>query len=132
MSMNYFESEEEDYLSQLEQEEIYHEETFGSRLKLFYEQFSTGTKALLSDSLFREVAKNEAVFRLEILCPNKIVYKRLAQKNRKISNEIRWIWPDTMRQFSFLLEESPLTISTFSLRGQWDYRDVNPGLSHWH
>ncbi len=116
MSMNYFESEEEDYLSQLEQEEIYHEETFGGRLKLFYDQFSTSTKALLSDSLFREVAKNEAVVRLEILCPNEIVYKRLAQKNQKISNEIRWIWPDTMRQFSFLVAESSSAVSTFSLR----------------
>ncbi len=114
--MNYFEPEEEDYLSQLEQEEIYQEETFGSRLKLFYEQFSTSTKALLSDSLFREVAKNEAVFRLEILCPNEIVYRRLAQKNQKISNEIRWIWPDTMRQFSFLVAESSLAANTFSLR----------------
>ncbi len=116
MSMHPFEPEEEDLLSQLEQDEVYAEETFGSRLKLFYEQFSTGTRALLSDSLFREVAENGVIYRLEIWCPNEIVYRRLAQKNHKISNEMRWIWPETMRQFSFLIEELPLTVRTFSFR----------------
>jgi hypothetical protein len=116
MSMYPFEPEEDDFLSQLEQEEVYPEETFGSRLKLFYEQFSTGTRALLSDSLFREVAEDGVIFRLEILCPNEIIYRRLAQKSQKISNEMRWIWPDTMQQFAFLIEESPLSVSTFFLR----------------
>jgi hypothetical protein len=117
MSTYPFEPEDDDSLSQLEQEqeEIYPEETFGSRLKLFYEQFSTSTKALLSDSLFREVADNEVIFRLEILCPNEIVHRRLTQKSQKISNEMRWIWPESMQQFCLLIEKSPLTVITFSL-----------------
>jgi dephospho-CoA kinase len=116
MSKYPFESEEDDLLSQLEQEEVYQEETFGSRLRLFYQQFSSGTRALLSDALFREVAENDVIYRLEISCPNAIVYKRLMQKHQKISNEIRWIWPDTMLQVAFLIERSPLTSTTFTLK----------------
>jgi hypothetical protein len=116
MSTHPFEPEEDDFLSQLEHEEVYQEETFGSRLRLFYQQFSAGTKALLSDSLFREVAEHGVIYRLEISCPNEIVHRRLLQKRQKISNEIRWIWPETMVQFALLIDRSPLTITTFSLK----------------
>jgi hypothetical protein len=91
-----FEPEEDDLLGQLE--EIYLEETFGDRLRLFYRQFSSSTRALLSDSLFREIQANDTITGLEVLCPNEIVQRRLLQKQLKIGNEVRWIWPDSIRR----------------------------------
>jgi hypothetical protein len=92
---------EDDYLCPpLDWDEFYTEETFGDRLKLFYNQFNSSTRPLLDDSLFRESVQNDLVTGLEILCGSEIIYKRLVQKNQKIGNEIRWIWPETVRQFS--------------------------------
>jgi hypothetical protein len=95
------EPEEEDYLvcPFLDWDDLYTEETFGDRLRLFYSQFNSSTRALLDNSLFREVEQNSIVISLEILCENDIVYKRLSQKHQKIGNEIRWIWPETVTQF---------------------------------
>jgi hypothetical protein len=91
-----FDPEEDDLLGQLE--EIYPEETFGDRLRLFYRQFSSSTRALLTDSLFREIKAKDNIVGLEILCPNEIVQRRLLQKQLKMSNEARWIWPDSMKR----------------------------------
>jgi hypothetical protein len=124
---------EDDYLCPpLDWDEFYTEETFGDRLKLFYNQFRSNTRPLLDDSLFREsigglvlLAKprlgncetvgvasaltegasgqdhrDGVVTGLEILCGSEIIYKRLLQKNQKIGNEIRWIWPETVTQFT--------------------------------
>lgn len=99
--MHSLEPEEEDFLfcPSIEWDDLYPEETFGDRLRLFYAQFNSSTRALLDDSLFREIESNSIVIRLEILCSNQIVRKRLSQKYQKIGNEIRWIWPDTVTQF---------------------------------
>jgi hypothetical protein len=124
---------EDDYLCPpLDWDEFYTEETFGDRLKLFYNQFRSNTRPLLDDALFREsigglvllakpcpwhceavgvasalaevgsMQKNQdgVVTGLEILCGSEIIYKRLVQKNQKIGNEIRWIWPETVTQFT--------------------------------
>lgn len=91
---------EDDYLcSPLDWDEFYTEETFGDRLRLFYNQFNSSTRPLLDDSLFRESIQNDLVIGLEILCNSAIIYKRLVQKNQKIGNEIKWIWPETVVQF---------------------------------
>ncbi len=100
-----FDPEEDDFLGQLE--DCYPEETFGDRLKLFYNQFASGTRALLSDSLFREVLVRPGVERLEILCPNQIVQRRLIQKRQKMVNEVRWIWPETMIEISLGVKHQP-------------------------
>jgi hypothetical protein len=99
------EPEEEDYLfcPSLDWDELYTEETFGDRLRLFYSQFNSSTRALLDNSLFREIEQNSIVISLEILCENDIIYKRLSQKHQKIGNEIRWIWPETVTQFEILV-----------------------------
>jgi hypothetical protein len=99
--MHSLEPEEEDFLfcPSLEWDDLYPEETFGDRLRLFYNQFNSSTRALLDDSLFREVESNSIIISLEILCSNQIICKRLSQKYQKIGNEIRWIWPDTVTQF---------------------------------
>jgi hypothetical protein len=100
--MHHLEPEEEDYLfcPFLEWDGLYTEETFGDRLQLFYRQFNSSTRALLDRSLFRETGENSISIGLEILCKNQIIYKRLIQKHQKIANEIRWIWPETVGQFS--------------------------------
>jgi hypothetical protein len=108
--MHSLEPEEEDYLfcPFLDWDGLYTEETFGDRLQLFYGQFNSSTRALLDRSLFRETAENSILhgkgsanaIGLEILCRNHIIYKRLVQKHRKIANEISWIWPETVVQFS--------------------------------
>jgi hypothetical protein len=99
---------EDDYLCPpLDWDEFYTEETFGDRLKLFYNQFKSNTRPLLDRALFRESFggasldenRDGVVTGLEILCDSEIIYKRLVQKNQKIGNEIRWIWPDTVTQF---------------------------------
>jgi hypothetical protein len=100
-----FEPEEDDLLGQLE--EVYLEETFGGRLRLFYAQFSSGTRSLLSDSLFREIQTGGMIAGLEILCPNRIVHRRLLQKQQKICNEVRWIWPDSMIRVAILVNSTP-------------------------
>jgi hypothetical protein len=102
--MHSLEPEEEDYLfcPSLNWDDLYTEETFGDRLRLFYNQFNSSTRALLDRSLFRESEQNSLVISLEILCKNQIIYKRLSQKHQKISNEIRWIWPETVTQFTIL------------------------------
>lgn len=100
--MHPLEPEEEDYLfcPFLDWDGLYTEETFGDRLQLFYRQFNSSTRALLDRSLFRETAESSISIGLEILCKNQIVYKRLIQKHQKIANEISWIWPETVVQFS--------------------------------
>jgi hypothetical protein len=103
--MHSLEPEEEDYLfcPSLDWDDVYPEETFGDRLRLFYSQFNSSTRALLDASLFREVAEKSSVTGLEILCKNSIIYKRLTQKHQKIGNEIRWIWPETVNRFEILV-----------------------------
>jgi hypothetical protein len=108
--MHSIEPEEENYLfcPFLDWDGLYTEETFGDRLQLFYRQFNSSTRALLDDALFREIDRKSpsiaivstSVTGLEILCKNQIIYKRLIQKHQKIANEIRWIWPETVTQFS--------------------------------
>lgn len=99
--MFHLEPEEEDYsYLSLALDGVYTEETFGDRLKLFYNQFSSSVRALLDESLFREIKKNGKVIGLEILCQNEIIRRRLAQKHQKIANEIRWIWPETVTHFA--------------------------------
>ncbi len=106
--MHYLEPEEEDYLfcPFLDWDGLYTEETFGDRLQLFYSQFNSSTRALLDRSLFRETTENSISIGLEILCKNQIVYKRLIQKHQKIANEINWIWPETVVQFSIGIHTS--------------------------
>ena len=105
MSKLPFDPEEDDVLGQIE--DCYPEETFGDRLQLFYSQFAAGTRSLLSDSLFRELWVKPGVERLEILCPNQIVQRRLIQKRQKITNEVRWIWPETMVEVSLRVKRRP-------------------------
>lgn len=98
--MHFLEPEEEDYFClPLGWDGVYKEETFGDRLLLFYRQFNSSTRALLDDALFREVIDDGTVTSLQILCKNEIVHKRLAQKHQKIGNELRWIWPESLKQF---------------------------------
>jgi hypothetical protein len=103
--MHPLEPEEEDYLfcPSFDWDGLYPEETFGDRLRLFYGQFNSSTRALLDDSLFRELEQNSIVIGLEILCKSRIICKRLTQKHQKIANEIRWIWPETVSQFTILV-----------------------------
>jgi hypothetical protein len=103
--MHFLEPEEEDYLfcPALDWDDLFTEETFGDRLRLFYNQFNCSTRALLDASLFREIERNSIVIGLEILCKNQIVYKRTIQKYQKIGNEIRWIWPETVAQFEIIV-----------------------------
>lgn len=103
--MHFLEPEEEDYLfcPSLEWDDLFTEETFGDRLRLFYRQFNCSTRALLDAALFREIELNSIVVGLEILCKNQIVYNRTIQKYQKIGNEIRWIWPETVAQFEILV-----------------------------
>ena len=102
--MHFLEPEEEDlFCPSLNWDDLYTEETFGDRLRLFYSQFNSSARALLDNSLFREIEQNSLVISLEILCENQIIYKRLSQKHQKISNEIRWIWPETVTQFTLLV-----------------------------
>jgi hypothetical protein len=98
--MHSLEPEEEDYLfcPSLDWDDLYTEETFGDRLRLFYSQFNSSTRALLDGALFREIEQSSIIVSLEILCENNIIYKRLIQKHQKIGNEIRWIWPETVTQ----------------------------------
>jgi hypothetical protein len=100
-----FDPEEDDFLGQIE--DYYPEETFGDRLQLFYSQFASGTRALLSDSLFREILVRPGIERLEILCPNQTIQRRLIQKRQKITNEVRWIWPETMAEVSLGVKHRP-------------------------
>jgi hypothetical protein len=112
-----FEPEEEDFLGQLDQEDVYPEETFGDRLRLFYAQFNSATRSLLSDSLFREIQTQHGVLQgLEILCPNEIIQRRLLCKQQKICNEVCWIWPDSMNRVEIWVHRSPATRQTLTLR----------------
>jgi hypothetical protein len=114
-----FEPEEDDFLGQLDLEDIYPEETFGDRLRLFYAQFSSGTRSLLSDSLFREIQNADGVIQgLEILCPNEIIQRRLLQKQQKICSEVHWIWPDSMSRIEMWVSRSPATRKVLALRSQ--------------
>jgi hypothetical protein len=111
---------EDDYLcAPLDWDEFYTEETFGDRLKLFYNQFRSNTRPLLDDSLFRESVRDGVVTGLEILCGSEIVYKRLVQKNQKIGNEIRWIWPETVTQFRIGFYNPAWVGRAFQLRDYW-------------
>jgi hypothetical protein len=135
---------EDDYLCPpLDWDEFYPEETFGDRLKLFYNQFRSNTRPLLDGALFRESvgvvrlrnAKGKAtpapqvaslqedrdgvVTGLEILCSSEIIYKRLVQKNQKIGNEIRWIWPETVTQFKIGFHNPDWFGRVFQLREYW-------------
>ena len=103
--MHFLEPEEEDYLfcPSLDWDDLFTEETFGDRLRLFYNQFNSSTRALLDASLFREIERDSIVIGLEILCKNQIFYKRTIQKYQKIGNEIRWIWPETVAHFEILV-----------------------------
>jgi hypothetical protein len=116
--MHSLEPEEEDYLfcPSFDWDDLYPEDTFGDRLRLFYNQFNSGTRALLGNSLFRETAKLSQVNSLQILCENQIVYKRLIQKHQKIGNEIRWIWPETVTQFSIGAANPDICWQIFPLR----------------
>jgi hypothetical protein len=116
--MHSLEPEEEDYLfcPSFDWDDLYPEDTFGDRLRLFYNQFNSGTRALLSNSLFRETTELSQVNSLEILCENQIVYKRLIQKHQKIGNEIRWIWPETVTQFSIGFSKPDICWQVFSLK----------------
>jgi hypothetical protein len=115
--MHYLEPEEEDYLfcPSFDWDDLYPEETFGDRLRLFYNQFNSSTRALLGDSLFRETQVLSNITSLEILCGNNIIYKRLIQKHQKIGNEIRWIWPETVTQFSIGVREPEWCEQIFQL-----------------
>jgi hypothetical protein len=122
MSKLPFDSEEDDVLGQLDYEEYYPEETFGDRLRLFYDQFDGATRALLGEALFRETPDglrpafgHRAVQHLEILCPNAIIYRRLVQKRQKIANEIRWIWPETMTEVWIGISRQPEIATVFAL-----------------
>lgn len=116
--MNSLEPEEEDYLfcPSLDWDDLYTEETFGDRLRLFYSQFDSSTRALLDDALFRETEETYLVTGLEILCANQIIYKRLIQKHQKISNQIRWIWPETVSQLAIGMYSPHWYGQTFKLR----------------
>jgi hypothetical protein len=109
-----FEPEEENLLD--EPEDVYPEETFGDRLRLFYAQFSSGTRSLLSDSLFREIQTGGKLQGLEIVCPNTTIQRRLLHKQQKICNEVRWIWPDSMTRVEIWVKRLPTTKQTLSLR----------------
>jgi hypothetical protein len=98
---------------------MYTEETFGDRLRLFYNQFNSSGRALLDEALFREVEENGAVKGLEILCSNQIIYRRLSQKYQKIGNEIRWIWPETVTQFTICIHTPAWQGRTFDLPDYW-------------
>jgi hypothetical protein len=123
--MHSLEPEEEDYLfcPFLDWDGVYTEETFGDRLQLFYSQFSSSTRALLDDALFREMEATSmlhgrgstSVIGLEILCKNQIIYRRLVQKHQKIANEVRWIWPETVVQFSIGIHTPEWQGQTFAL-----------------
>jgi hypothetical protein len=119
--MHPLEPEEEDYLFclSLDSDGLYTEETFGDRLRLFYNQFNSSTRALLDDALFRETEKNATVTGLQILCENQIIYKRLVQKHQKIANEIRWIWPDTVHQFEIGIHSPDWCGQVFQLPYYW-------------
>jgi hypothetical protein len=119
---------EDDYLCPpLDWDDFYTEETFGDRLKLFYNQFRSNTRPLLDDSLFRESVggasgqgnRDGLVTGLEILCSSEIIYKRLVQKNQKIGNEIRWIWPETVTQFKIGFYNPDWFGRVFQLREYW-------------
>jgi hypothetical protein len=134
---------EDDYLCPpLDWDEFYTEETFGDRLKLFYNQFRSNTRPLLDEALFRESIgglvlsevvggtsalagsslqenRDGVVTGLEILCGSEIIYKRLVQKNQKIGNEIRWIWPETVTQFRIGFYNPAWFGRTFQLRDYW-------------
>lgn len=109
-----FEPEEEDLLN--EPADVYPEETFGDRLRLFYAQFSSSTRSLLSDSLFREIQTGGKLQGLEIVCRNETIQRRLLNKQQKICNEVRWIWPDSMTRVEIWVKRLPATKKTLSLR----------------
>ena len=119
--MHPLEPEEEDYLfcPALAGDGLYAEETFGDRLQLFYNQFNSSTRALLDDALFRETEVNSISIGLEILCKDRIIYKRLIQKHQKIGNEIRWIWPETVRQFTIGIRTPDWCGQVFQLPDYW-------------
>jgi hypothetical protein len=108
------EPEEENLLD--EPENVYPEETFGDRLRLFYAQFSSSTRSLLSDSLFREIQTGGKLQGLEILCPNETIQRRLLNKQQKICNEVRWIWPDSMMRVEIWVKRIPATRKILSVR----------------
>jgi hypothetical protein len=109
-----FEPEEEDLLN--EPADVYPEETFGDRLRLFYAQFSSSTRSLLSDSLFREIQVSGKLQGLEIVCRNETVQRRLLNKQQKICNEVCWIWPDSMTRVEIWVKRLPATRKTLLLR----------------
>lgn len=114
------EPEEEDYFClSLDWDDVYPEETFGDRLRLFYNQFNSSVRALLDDALFREVEENGTVKGLEILCANEIICRRLTQKHQKIGNEIRWIWPETVTKFAIGVNEPTWKGQAFELQDYW-------------
>ena len=119
--MHSIEPEEDDYLfcPSLDWDDLYIEETFGDRLRLFYGQFNSSTRALLDDALFRETKANFAITGLEILCKNNIIHKRLIQKHQKIGNEIRWIWPETVSQFTIGIHIPDWDGQIFQLSDYW-------------
>jgi hypothetical protein len=119
--MHSLEPEEEDYLfcPAFDWDGLYPEETFGDRLRLFYGQFNSSTRALLDDSLFREIEEKSLVIGLEILCKNSIVCKRLTQKHQKIANEIRWIWPETVSHFAIGIHSPEWCGQMFQLPEYW-------------
>jgi hypothetical protein len=137
------EPEDDYFCPPLDCDDFYAEETFGDRLKLFYNQFRSNTRPLLDDSLFRESIgvgisqplgtaalfaehlppqkenRDGVVTGLEILCGSEIIYKRLVQKNQKIANEIRWIWPETVTQFRIGFYNPAWFGRVFQLRDYW-------------
>jgi hypothetical protein len=114
------EPEEEDYCClPIDWDGVYTEETFGDRLRLFYNQFNSSVRALLDDSLFREVEDNGVIKGLEILCGNEIICRRLTQKYQKIGNEIRWIWPETVTKFTIGVATPAWRGQSFELQDYW-------------
>ncbi len=113
------EPEEDDLCISLDWDGIYTEETFGDRLRLFYNQFNSSTRALLGEVLFREIEVNTTITGLELLCSNQIIYRRLVQKHQKIGNEIRWIWPETVTQFKIGLHLPVWSGQVFELPEYW-------------
>lgn len=114
------EPEEEDYLClHPDWDGLFTEETFGDRLRLFYNQFNSSVRALLDECLFRELEENGTVKGLEILCSNEIICRRLSQKHQKIGNEIRWIWPETVTKFAIGVDLPSCHGQTFELQDYW-------------
>lgn len=90
--------------------------TLTDKLREFHNQFDSSTRAMLRDCLFRQEKLGRKV-RLQILCPNQAVQKRLLKKRQKIGNVVWSIWNANIDRIALCVDQKGLRCHVFNSVG---------------